>query len=138
MFLIDTNVISEIRKGRHADPAVREWFATNAEQAHFLSVLTIGEITRGVEQIRAKDAIKADVFEKYLSEIKVIFEGRILGIGLDEAVIWGCLSPGERLPDIDGLMAATAIVHGLTVVTRNTKDFMRSGALVINPWDFKA
>ncbi len=136
MFLIDTNVISEIRKGQRANIAVRAWFKKHEQSAQFLSVLTIGEIRRGVEQIRSKDPIKASVFENYLSEILVIFDGRILSIGMEEAEIWGRLNAIETLPEVDGLMAATAIVHDLVVVTRNTKDFHRSGAKVINPWEF--
>lgn len=136
MFLIDTNVICEIRKGARANPAVRAWFLHHAARAHYLSVLAVGEMRRGVEQIRAKDSAQAVVFERSLSEIVTIFEGRILEIGLDEAEIWGRLCPQERLPDVDGLMAATAIRCGLVVVTRNIKDYLRSGVEVVNPWEF--
>jgi len=66
----------------------------------------------------------------------VIFEGRILEIRLEDAEIWGRLSPHERLPDVDGLMAATAIARGLVIVTRNVKDFVRSGVELVNPWEF--
>jgi len=136
MFLIDTNVICEIRKGARANPAVRAWFLHHATHAHYLSVLTVGEIRRGVEQIRAIDPEKAVVFESSLAEIVAIFEGRILEIRLDESEIWGRLCPHERLPDVDGLMAATAISRGLVIVTRNIKDFVRSGVEVVNPWEF--
>ncbi len=136
MFLLDTNVICEIRKGANANPAVRAWFLHQAEQPHYLSVLTVGEIRRGVEQIRTKDPAQALVFEKSLSEIMEIFEKRILKIGVKEAEIWGRLSPAERLPDVDGLMAATAIVRGFVIATRNVKDFVRSGVEVVNPWEF--
>jgi toxin FitB len=135
MFLIDTNVISEIRKGQRANISVRAWFEKHDQSAHFLSVLTIGEIRRGVEQIRSKDPSKAAVYDSYLAEILNIFDGRILGIGIKEAEIWGRLNAVETLPEVDGLMAATAIVHDLTVVTRNIKDFHRSGAKVMNPWE---
>lgn len=136
MFLIDTNVISEIRKGAKADPAVRAWFRHHAAQAHFLSVLTLGEIRRGVELIQVKDPAKALVFEKLLADILVIFDGRILEIGREESDAWGRLSSHAKLPDVDGLMAATAKVHGLTVATRNVKDFARSGVELVNPWEF--
>ena len=138
MFLIDTNVICEIRKGVRANQAVRAWFFHHATDAHYLSVLTVGEIRRGVERIRAKDPAQAAVFEKSLAKIVAIFEGRIIEIGLDEAEIWGRLSSDAQLPDIDGLMAATAIHHGLVVVTRNLRDFIRSGVEVVNPWEFSA
>lgn len=133
-FLLDTNVICEIQKGRRADTEVRSWFRNHAAQAHFVSALTIGEIRRGVEQIRAKSPTKAEAYERSLAEITEIFEGRILGIGREEAEIWGSLSAAGNLPDIDGLIAATAMVHGLTVVTRNVKDFSRSGVPLVNPW----
>lgn len=136
MFLIDTNVICEIRKGARADPAVRAWFLHHAARAHYLSVLTVGEIRRVVEQIRAKDPIKAAVLENWLSKIVAIFDGRILEIGLDEAEMWGRLNSQERLPDVDGLMAATAINRDLVVATRNVRDFVRSGVEVENPWQF--
>lgn len=137
MFLIDTNVISEIRKGARTNPAVRAWFESHAADSYHLSVLTLGEIRKGIEQIRAKDTGKAAAFEKWLTEILASYEGRILGIGLDEAEIWGRLNFGGRLPEVDGLIAATALTHGLTVVTRNVKDYVRSNVNVINPWDYK-
>ena len=136
MFLINTNVISEVRKGARSNPAVRAWFNYHAAQAHYLSVLTVGEIRRGVEQLRAYDPAQAAVLEQSLTEIVAVFEGRILGIGLDVSDIWGRLCPSGRLPDVDGLMAATALRHDLVVVTRNLKDFLRSGVNVVNPWEF--
>src|SRR6478752_1097045 len=99
MFLIDTNVICELRKGTDANPALRAWFLHHAKQPHYLSVLTVGEIRRGVEQIRTKDPAQALAYERFLSEIMVIFAGRILEIRLEDAEIWGRLSPHERLPD---------------------------------------
>lgn len=138
MFLIDTNVICEIRKGSRANPNVRAWFLHHAAETHFLSVLTVGEIRRGVEQLRTSDPARALVFEQSLEEIVEIFEGRILEIGLEESDLWGRLCPHERLPDVDGLLAATALRRGLVVVTRNGKDFVRSGVEVVNPWEFSA
>ena len=134
MFLIDTNVICEMQKGIRANAEVRIWFQNHAAQAHFVSVLTVGEMRRGVEQVRAKDPVKAAGYEGSLAEMTAIFEGRILGIGREEAEVWGRMSATHKLPDIDGLIAATALVRGLTVVTRNVKDFERSGAKFVNPW----
>lgn len=136
MFLIDTNVISEIRKGARANPAVRAWFEAHAAESYHLSVLTLGEIRKGIEQIRAKDNGKAAAFEKWLLEISASYEGRIFGIGVDEAEIWGRLGSEGKLPEVDGLIAATAMAHGLTVATRNVKDFERCGVNVINPWEY--
>lgn len=136
MFLLDTNVISEIRKGRRADPLVRAWFHAHASQSHYLSVMTLGEIRCGIDQIQAKDGAKAVALEIWLTEIKVIFQGRILGIGVDAAERWGRMNSGKKLPEVDGLIAATAWVHGLTVATRNVDDFVRSGVNVVNPWEW--
>lgn len=136
MFLIDTNVISEIRKDERANPSVRAWFDSHAAESYHLSVLTLGEIRKGIEQIRAKAPVKAAALETWHSEIAVSYEGRILEIGIDEADIWGRLGSQVNLPEVDGLIAATAIARGLTVATRNIKDFERCGVDVINPWEF--
>jgi len=136
MFLIDTNVISEIRKGDRANTAVSAWFGAHATESRFLSVLTLGEIRKGIEQIRAKDSGKAAAFEKWLLAILASYEGRILDIGLDEAEIWGRVSSKGKLPEVDGLIAATALAHGFSVVTRNVNDYKSSGVNVVNPWEF--
>ena len=137
MFLIDTNVISEMRKGARANPAVRAWFESHPSGWYYLSVLTLGEIRKGIEQIRVKDLGKANAFENWLMEIILSYERRILGIGIDEADIWGRMNSGEKLPEVDSLIAATAEFHGLTIATRNVKDYSRSGVNVINPWEYE-
>ncbi len=134
MFLIDTNVICEMQKGIRADTEVRSWFQNHAAHAHFVSVLTVGEMRRGVEQIRPRDPVRASVYEESLAEMTAIFEGRILGVGREEAEIWGRIGAAGGLTNVDGLIAATALAYGLTVVTRNVKDFQRSGVKLVNPW----
>jgi len=136
-YLIDTNVISELRRPKRA-PQVVEWFSSVAIESLFLSVLTLGELRRGIELLRAKDAIAAGALERWVNGIRTDFEDRILPI--DDAVAdqWGRLSIGQPLPSIDGLLAATAMVHQLTMVTRNTADFQRSGVPCLNPFEFQA
>lgn len=135
-FLLDTNIISELVRPRPA-PEVRDWVAAMDESLLFLSVLTLGEIRKGVTLL--KDESRRAVLEVWLaSDLAFRFAGRILVI--DEAVAdrWGRLSalagPNKPLPVIDGLLAATALQHNLTLVTRNTKDVLATGVPVINPW----
>lgn len=134
-FLLDTNVLSEMRRGSRADANVLRWWEQVDAAELYLSVLCLGEIRYGIELKRKNDAKQSDALEKWLVTTVSQFGNRILPITGLIADQWGRQSLGERLPDTDGLMAATALVHGLTVVTRNTKDFLRSGALVLNPWE---
>ena len=133
-YLIDTNVISEIRKGTRCDVHVSTWYASIADVDIFLSTLVLGEIRRGVEHARPRDPSKAAALERWLREVKVAFQGRVLGI--DDAVAdqWGCMSAIRPVPVIDGLLAATALTHGLTLVTRNDRDVAGLGATVLNPF----
>jgi toxin FitB len=135
-FLLDTNIISELVRPRPA-PEVRDWVAATDESLLFLSVLTLGEIRKGVTSLR--DETRRAVLEVWLaSDLALRFAGRILVI--DEAVAdrWGRLSaqtgPKRPLPVIGGLLAATALHHNLTLVTRNTKDVVATGVPMINPW----
>ena len=133
-FLLDTNVLSEIRKGSRADANVMKWWGQVDAAELYLSVLCLGEIRYGIELKRKKDSKQSDALERWLGTTISQFGNRILPITNLIADQWGRQSLDERLPDADGLMAATAVVHGLTIVTRNTKDFMRSGVMVLNPW----
>jgi toxin FitB len=136
-FLLDTNVLSEIRKGSHADVRVMRWWDQVEATQVYLSVLCLGEIRYGIELKRRNDLKQSDVLERWLQITMSQFGDRILPVTEVVAEQWGRQSLDQRLPDADGLMAATATVHGLTMVTRNTKDFLRSEALVFNPWEFK-
>jgi predicted nucleic acid-binding protein len=135
-FLIDTNVISELVRPR-PDARVKTWVASVDEDLLFLSVLTIGEIRKGIALLQ--DASRRVALEAWLDgHLAVRFDGRILPIDLRVAERWGRMAaqvaPKHQLPVIDGLLAATAVEHNLTFVTRNTKDVIATGVPVFNPW----
>jgi toxin FitB len=133
-FLIDTNVISELIKVTPA-PKVAAWVDATDEQLFHLSVLTLGEIRRGI--VLLPQSKRRTRLEAWLSgDLFMRFEGRILDIDQEIADRWGHLSDarGATVPVIDGLLAATAIHHNLTLVTRNTKDMARTGVALFNPW----
>jgi len=132
-FLLDTNAVSEIRRQR--DPHVRAW-ANEAHNADLhLSVLTLGEIRKGIERLRSRDSAQADVLDGWLGELQARFAERILPVGNRVADEWGRLNALTPRNTIDSLIAATARVHGLTVVTRNTKDFEGCHVQMVNPWN---
>lgn len=130
-FLLDTNVVSEIRRNR--DPHVPAW-AEEADVDLRLSVMTLGEIRKGIELLRARDPSQAEVFITWLGELHTHFAERILPIDVRVAEEWGRLNAIATRNTVDSLIAATARVHGLTVVTRNTGDFEDCGVLLLNPW----
>lgn len=133
-YLLDTNVLSETRK-RQPAAGVTDWItATPPERLH-VSVLTLGEIEQGISRIRGRgDQAQAAGLERWLREVELGFADRILPVTLQVASAWGRHQHAQPLPVVDGLIAATARVNGLTVVTRNVKDFERSGVLVLNPF----
>ncbi len=131
-YLLDTNAISEVRRDR--DPGVRAWTRHTDHTTLHLSVLTLGEIRTGVERLRRRDPDQANVFATWLAELAGQFAERILPIDLRVAQDWGQLNASQPRPTVDGLIAATARVHGLTVVTRNTADFDGCDVPVLNPW----
>lgn len=133
-YLIDTNIISEVRKADRCDRRVAAWYASVADEDLFLSTLVLGEIRRGVELARPRDLDKAEVLERWLGQVEAAFGNRILGVDNAVADQWGRLSAIRPLPVIDGLLAATAITNGLTLVTRNDRDIAGLGAAVLNPF----
>ena len=135
MYLLDTNVISELRKGGRANHGVTAFFATLAAEDIYLSVVTIGEIRRGLENVRARgDLEQAGRLEAWLDKVVTDFSDRILEFDLDCAQVWGKLmSPHPQHP-IDKQIAAIALIYDLTVVTRNTDDFVSSGVRKLNPF----
>lgn len=133
-YLLDTNVLSEVRKP-HADSNVRRWFERVRSDELFLSVLVLGEVRQGVERLKRRDGAQAAVFERWLEGLQRYYRERILPV--DEAVVdvWGRVNALGPLPVIDGLLASTALVHKLTLVTRNTRDVQRSGVVILNPFE---
>ena len=133
-FLIDTNVLSELRKGARADVNVRRWFEGIDEDSIFLSVLVTGEIRRGIEAIRKRDPRAAATLERWLDNVMEAHSERVLPVDAATADEWGRLDARGSLPVVDGLLAATARVHDLTLVTRNVKDVVRTGVDVLDPF----
>jgi predicted nucleic acid-binding protein len=133
-FLLDTNVVSEVRKTRpHA--GVAAWYETVDGSDLYLSVLVLGEIQQGVTRLRRRDRRQATTYETWLERLQAGFADRILPVSREVALEWGRLSAVDPPPVVDGLMAATARVHGLTFVTRNVVDVARTGAALLNPFD---
>jgi predicted nucleic acid-binding protein len=133
-FLLDTNIVSELRKGRRMDPRVRAWDEATRDEAKFLSVLTLGEIRRGIERIRRRDARQGRALDGWLRVLVREHEDHILPVDASVAEEWGRLMDPPTLPVIDALLAATALVHGLTLATRNVRDLARSGVPTVNPF----
>ena len=134
-FLLDTNVVSELRKGRRSNAGVSSWFASVDESQLQLSVLVVGELRQGVERIRRRDVSTAQRLDRWLLAIVEGFGDRVLPVDARVAEVWGKLNVPDPLPAVDGLLAATAIAHDLTLVTRNTRHVDRTGARILNPFD---
>jgi predicted nucleic acid-binding protein len=133
-YLLDTNVISELRKGRRANSEVSAWFADLAAEEIFLSVLTIGEIRRGIECVRRRDPDAAAALDRWLALLSEAHGDRILPIDRAITEEWGRMNVPDPLPVIDGLLAATARVLGLTLVTRNVADVNGTGVELLDPF----
>jgi predicted nucleic acid-binding protein len=133
--LLDTNVISELRKGSRAAVSVLEWFEGVAEEEIQLSVLVVGELRRGIERVRTRDARQAAALETWLRQVVREHAERILPVDSRVAEEWGRLTALRSGSVIDTLMAATALVFGLVLVTRNTQDVAWTGVSCLNPFD---
>jgi predicted nucleic acid-binding protein len=133
-WLLDTNVISEIRKGPSCDPNVALWYDTVAAHDLHLSVLVLGEVRKGVERLRPREPARAQALQRWLEDVAAAFAIRILPIGREVAECWGVMATIRTFPVIDGLLAATAKVHGLVLVTRNARDVAGLGAEVLDPF----
>jgi toxin FitB len=132
-YLLDICVLSELRKSR-CNPGVSSWMSGIRPDEAFLSVLTLGEIRRGIEMHRLKNPTGAGNLERWLLGLETHYGDRVLPISVAVADRWGRLGLKQRLPVTDGLLAATALEHKLSVVTRNTADFQRSGVSLLNPF----
>ena len=138
MYLIDTNVISEARKRAKTNPGVLRFFqnAQTNEETLYVSVITVGEIRRGIELIRHRgDSRQARRLESWLTSILLEYEDHILDFSHDEAQLWGKLRVPHPENAINKQIAATALTHDLTLVTRNTGHFERMGIPLLNPFD---
>lgn len=135
-YLLDTNVISETRKTR-VDSGVMAFLSAADAAGLFLSVLTLGELHKGVEAKRRSDPVAADRLGAWVDGIETMFADRLLPVDAAVARRWGELSAGRSLPVIDTLIAATAISRGLTLVTRNTRDFESTGVRLVDPWQVR-
>ena len=133
--LLDTNVISELRKGSEANTNVVEWFAEITEEEIHLSVLVVGELRRGVERLRERDTRQATALERWLRQIVRDHSARILPVDFRVAEQWGRLTALRSGSVIDTLMAATAQVFDLVLVTRNVKHVAWTGVSHLNPFD---
>lgn len=133
-YLLDTNVISELRKGKRANPKVSAWFADLADEEIFLSVLTIGEIRRGIESVRRRDPDSAATLDRWLNLLSETHGDRIVSIDRAITEEWGRMNVPDPLPVVDGLLVATARVLGLTLVTRNVADVKGTGVELIDPF----
>ena len=133
-FLLDTNVISEIRKRDRAHPNVARWVARTPVKQIGTSVMVLAEIRRGIELKRRDDAKQADALNRWFVQMRTRLADRVLPIDEPIAETWAMLSVPDPLPLIDGLLAATAKVHGLTLVTRNVGDVARTGISVFDPF----
>lgn len=132
-FLLDTNVVSEVRRP-NGNPHVKRWLASVPGFDLFISVLVVGEIRQGIERLRPRDPRQAAVYEAWLAVLRHEYRDQVLPITAQIGEEWGRLNSSQPLPIIDGLMAATAIVHDLTLVTRNVADVAATAVRLVNPF----
>ncbi|MGI6856539.1 type II toxin-antitoxin system VapC family toxin [Mesorhizobium sp. 1B3] len=132
MYLLDTNIISDIRKGL---PKAVNWLRSTNPAGNYLSVITLGEIERGIAKKERSDRAAAGHLKAWLSTIRTEQSSRILPIDDEVALAWGRISAQRPRGEADGLIAATALVHNLVLVTKNVADFHDTGVAVLDPWE---
>ena len=132
-WLLDTNIVSELRKGDRTHAGLRAWFGDVDDDDLFTSVLVLGEVRRGIESIRRRDRPAALALEQWLIRMATGFGERVLPIDARVADRWGGLNVPDPIPTVDGLLAATALVHDLTLVTRNVRDVAGTGVQTFDP-----
>jgi len=134
-YLIDTNIISEVRKGVRCDANVARWYDGIEDGSLYLSVLVLGEIRKGVEMARSRDPAQARALDKWLTAVSKAFGERVLAIDSTVADEWGQMNAVRPLPVIDGLLAATAKIHAMTLVTRNIRNVASLDVKLLNPFE---
>lgn len=135
-YLVDTNVVSELRKRERAAPSVIKWFKAREPRELFMSVLTVGELRHGVERLRVRDPEGAAALDAWVDGVLDRYRDRLLAVDAAVAEHWSRLGVRDPLPDVDGLIAATALVHDFVVVTRNTRHVAPTGARCFDPFRF--
>jgi len=133
-FLVDTNVLSELRKGDRSDAGVREWFGSVVDDDLALSVLAVGEIRLGILRLRRRDAAAAGHLDAWLTQLEAAHARRLLPVDRKVVRFWAEINAARPLPVVDSLQAATALAHGLTFVTRNVKDLGDVAVPLLNPF----
>jgi len=132
-YLLDTNVVSEIQRKR-PNQRVASWMENTDPASLHISVLTLGEIAKGAARVARRDVAQAAVFQHWLDTTRLQFVDRVIAIDTEISVTWGRLNANRPLPVVDGLLAATAIVHGMVLVTRNLRDIADTGVELLDPW----
>jgi predicted nucleic acid-binding protein len=133
-YLLDTNVLSETRKPR-CDEGVKRWISSVPAADLYLSVLVVGEVRRGIERLKRRDLQQSEVYEAWLDALLDDYVDRLIPVDAEVTDEWGRMSVPETASIVDGLMAATAKVRGMTFVTRNTVDVARTGVRLLNPFE---
>lgn len=134
-FLLDTNVVSETRKSSRMDSGLRRWLSSVDGDDLYISALVLGEIRLGIERLRRRDRSQAEELEVWLSALRRNYAEKVLGIDAEVAEEWGRINVPDPISSRDGLMAATALIRGMTFVTRNTTDVERTGVKLLNPFE---
>lgn len=138
MFILDTNVVSELRKAKSgkADANIIAWANDQEPSALFLSVITLLELEMGVRQMERRDSVQGAVLRTWMADrVQPAFEGRILPVDGPVALCCAALHVPDPRSDRDALIAATGIVHAMPIVTRNVADFESTGVQIVNPWE---
>lgn len=133
-WLVDANVVSEVGRGARCHPLVAAWWGSVDGTALHASVLTLGEIRKGIETVRPRDPAKAQALARWLAQVEAAFGVRVLPVDMKVADRWGCMMAVRSVSAVDCLLAATASVHGLVLVTRNAADVAGLGVAVLNPF----